>query len=235
MKVIGAGFGRTGTLSLKLALEQLGFNPCYHMQEVIMNNRDHATLWTAAAQGKPVDWKALFAKYQATVDWPACTFYKQLMEVYPDAKVLLSVRDPVKWYESAANTIFRVSREGFPRLMGLMFPGLKGLIEMTHTLIWQGTFDGKFADRDHAIAVFNRHNEEVKRTVPPERLLVYDVKEGWEPLCRFLQVPVPNTPFPRVNDTATFNNRLKVRKRIMQGALTAIVALLGWAVYWVVR
>lgn len=235
MKVIGAGFGRTGTLSLKLALEQLGFNPCYHMQEVMMNNRDHVPLFTEAAQGKPVDWKAMFARYQATVDWPACTFYKQLMEVYPDAKVLLSVRDPAKWYESAANTIHRVSQDGFPRVMRLMFPALKSFIEMTNTLIWQGTFGGRFAERDHAIEVFNRHNEEVKRTVPPERLLVYDVKEGWEPLCRFLGVPVPSTPFPRVNDTATFNNRLTRRKRIMQSMLAAIVALLGWAVYWVVR
>lgn len=236
MKVIGAGFGRTGTLSLKLALEQLGFDPCYHMREVVMKNRAHAPLFTAAAQGKPVDWKAVFVKYQATVDWPGCTFYKQLMEVYPDAKVLLSVRDSAKWYESAFNTIFQVSKNGFPRWMRVFFPGLGGMGEMVQALIWQGTFGGRFTDRDYAIEVFNRHNEEVKRTVPPERLLVYDVKEGWEPLCRFLQVPVPkDTPFPRLNDTATFNNFMKMRKRVMQGALAVLVALLGWAVYWVVR
>jgi hypothetical protein len=235
MKVIGAGFGRTGTLSLKVALEELGFKPCYHMMELITKHREHAALWLAAFQRKPVDWKSMLAEYQACVDWPSTTFYKELMEVYPDAKVLLSVRDPGKWYESVTNTIFRVST-GIPKWVKLAVPALGAMGEMSNALIWEGTFGGKFLDRDHAIAVFNRHIEEVKRTVPPERLLVYDVKQGWEPLCQFLGVPVPkDKPFPRVNDTVEFNKRIERRKRIMQGVLAALVALLGWAVYLVVR
>src|SRR5690242_7699355 len=105
LKVIGAGFGRTGTLSLKVALEELGFGPCYHMIEVFQYP-EHAKLWEAATQGKPIDWDQIFANYQATVDWPGCTFYADLMARYPDAKVLLSVRDPETWYESVMSTIY---------------------------------------------------------------------------------------------------------------------------------
>ena len=113
LKIIGAGFGRTGTLSLKVALEELGFSPCYHMIEVFERPADIA-VWEAAALGKPIDWKALFAGYQATVDWPACIFYKELMQVYPDAKVLLTVRNPENWYESANSTIFQMRSRPSP-------------------------------------------------------------------------------------------------------------------------
>ena len=205
LKLIGAGFGRTGTLSLKGALEELGFGKCYHMRETFANAGD-AAIWQAAAEGKPVDWDALLEDYQATVDWPGCTFYRTLMERYPDAKVLLNVRDPEAWYKSASDTIYRASRPRFPRsLVPFFVPPLRRLIRVTEAVIWQKTFNNRFEDKAYALKVFNDHVEEVKRVVPAERLLVYEVKEGWNPLCAFLGVPVPDKPFPRLNDSASFN------------------------------
>lgn len=196
LKLIGAGFGRTGTLSLKKALEELGFGPCYHMVELFENEGANEQ-WEAISRGLPVDWNTIFAGYQATVDWPACAFYKELMRVYPDAKVLLSVRDPEKWYKSAASTIYATS--------SLHRDPDSLHARMINAIIWQGTFEGRFEDKDYAIDVFLRHNEEVKRYVPPEKLLVYDVKQGWEPLCAFLDVEVPaGKPFPYLNDRESF-------------------------------
>ena len=197
LKIIGAGFGRTGTLSLKHALEELGYSPCYHMSELFDKPGVDAQ-WDAIVSGEPADWHTIFKGYQATVDWPACTFYKELMQLYPDAKVLLSARDPEKWYESVANTIYRVSH---------LNPDHARTPHghMVHTLIWQGTFDNRFEDKEYAIAVFLRHIQEVKQYVPAEKLLVYEVKEGWEPLCAFLGVAVPaGKPFPHDNDRANF-------------------------------
>lgn len=197
LKVIGAGFGRTGTFSLKHALEELGFGPCYHMSE-LFGKPDVDKQWDAIVSGEPADWSTIFKGYQASVDWPACAFYKEQMQVYPNAKVLLSVRDPEKWYESVASTIYRVSR---------INPDHASTPHghMVRTLIWQGTFDNRFEDKDYAISVFLRHNEEVKQYVPAEKLLVYNVKEGWEPLCAFLGVEVPaGKPFPHDNDRANF-------------------------------
>ncbi|HLJ32750.1 MAG TPA: sulfotransferase [Ktedonobacteraceae bacterium] len=197
LKIIGAGFGRTGTLSTKNALEELGFRSCYHMTE-LFENPGVPEQWQAIVAGAPVDWKAIFTGYQASVDWPACAFYKELMQVYPEAKVLLNVRDPEKWYESVLSTIYVVSRRRLPD---------SPHSQMIKKLIWEGTFDSKFEDKDYAIAVFHRHIEEVKQHVPPDKLLIYDVKEGWEPLCTFLGVKIPSTPFPRLNDRDNFVGR----------------------------
>ena len=199
LKVIGAGYGRTGTLSLKNALEHVGFRPCYHMTE-LFSKPGADEQWEAIARGKLVDWNTLFEGYQATVDWPACAVYKELMQAYPEAKVLLSVRDPDKWYESVYNTIYQVSHRG----------PLSSHARMIQALIWEGTFDGRFEDKAYAITVFQRHNEEVRQLVPAEKLLVYDVKEGWEPLCAFLDVEVPvDTPFPHLNDRNEFMARVR--------------------------
>ena len=207
LKVIGAGFGRTGTASLKGALEDLGFAKCYHMQEVF-RNPTHAPIWRAAAEGKPVDWDALLEGYQATVDWPGCTFYRELLARNPDAKVILNVRDPDAWYKSMTNTVYRASRPSFPRsLVPLFVPRLRRFIRMVQVLIWQKTFDNRFDDKAYAVKVFNDHIEEVKKVVPADKLLVYEVKQGWEPLCDFLEVPVPDKPFPRLNDSAAFNRQ----------------------------
>ena len=197
LKIIGAGFGRTGTLSTKHALEELGFGPCYHMVE-LFDKPDVDTQWDAIVRGEPADWHAVFKGYPATVDWPACTFYKELMQAYPHAKVLLTVRDPETWYESVLNTIYQVSHQN-PEHARTVHGG------MVNRLVWQGTFDGKIEDKEYSIAIFLRHIEEVKRHVPAEKLLVYNVKEGWEPLCAFLGVEVPaGKPFPHDNDRAKF-------------------------------
>jgi len=186
VKVIGAGFGRTGAASLKAALETLDFGPCYNMMEVL-RHPEHVEFWEAALRGEPVDWDGVLGSYEAAVDWPACTFYEQFMERHPDAKVLLNVRDPERRYESTRNTIYelskiaagtRLSRAIFA-FVGLFVPGVFDICRMAEEIIWQGTFDGKFEDKHHAIEVFNRHNEEVRRRVPQGRLLIYEVEEGW--------------------------------------------------------
>ena len=236
MKVIGAGFGRTGTWSLKAALEELGFGPCYHMTEVFAHP-GHADFWSSAWRGEPVDWEGVLGGYEATVDWPACTFYEELIEQHPDAKVLLNVRDPERWYHSTRSTIYELSmlierspiqRWIFGLISLLMFGGFTGRrSSLASDMIWQGTFDGRFEDKAYAIEVFERHNEEVKRRVPPEQLLVYDVREGWEPLCAFLGVPEPEEPFPRLNDAAQMRRGTKTVRALATAipvALTLSVA-----------
>lgn len=232
LKVIGAGFGRTGTTSIKAALEQLGFTQCYHMQEVIKNPA-HVPIWLDALEGKPVDWDALFAGYQATVDWPACNFYAQLMVHYPDAKVLLTVRDPNKWYDSCLNTIYAIYHKPIMRLVRRLLPPLQRFMAMNDRMIWQGDFGGRFTDRSHAITVFHQHNAAVKAHVAPDRLLVYDVKEGWEPLCRFLGVSVPQgIPFPHLNDTKTFRRIFRFAYSVVGLLGIGGVALLWFLINW---
>jgi hypothetical protein len=203
LRVIGAGFGRTGTYSLKTALEQLGFGPAYHMAEVFAHP-EHIPLWQVVGEGGPADWDRLFAGYQAAVDWPVSAFYRELMEAYPEAKVILTVRDPELWYRSGTNTIF-------PRYEGEseddLSPEVLAHRRMVRTVVWDAIFNGQVHDRNHAIDVFTRHIERVKEQVPADRLLVFNIKEGWEPLCAFLGVPVPDDEFPRLNDTASFNER----------------------------
>ena len=210
IKVIGAGLGRTGTLSLKAALEELGFSRCYHMTDVFAHP-DHAKVWDDAAHGQPVDWDALFQGYQATVDWPGCAFYETFMTRYPDAKVILSVRDPERWYDSAHHTIL-YARNAFPGWLRIIAPRMRHFTGMIDRLAWNGLFQGRFEDKTFAIEIFNRHNEQVQRVVPPDRLLVYEIQQGWEPLCTFLGVPVPaDKSFPHLNDTVEFRANPKGR------------------------
>ncbi len=204
MKVIGAGFGRTGTLSLKHALEKLGFDKCYHMMEV-GNHPEHRALWTAAHQGEAVDWDALFEGYEATVDWPSCNLWEDQAAHYPDAKVLLSLRDSGKWYESIMNTIYKVTADGLAHEDEMRRKGA----EWAQSIIWDPIFDGRMEDRDHVIGCFEAHNQRVIDTVPAERLLVYQPGDGWEPLCEFLDVPVPAEDYPRVNTTEEFRARMR--------------------------
>ena len=238
MKVIGAGFGRTGTMSLKAALEQLGFGPCYHMTEVF-SHPEHVEFWISAWRGEQVDWDGVLGDYEATVDWPACTFYEDLMERHPDAKVLLSVRDPDRWYESTRSTIYELSRitahsplfRALFAAYSLLSSGRLGPGSIAYEIIWDGTFDGRFEEKDYAVEVFRRHNEDVKRRVPREQLLVYEVGQGWGPLCEFLGVPEPDEPFPRLNDAAEMRRRVWIVRAIAIApyallALLVIVTLL---------
>jgi hypothetical protein len=203
LAVVGAGFGRTGTLSMKAALEQLGLGPCYHMAEVI-SHPHFAEHWMTAASGQPVKWDVVFNGYRSAVDWPACTFYREQAEHFHDAKVILTVRDFDTWYESCHSTIFNIMKAP----LEVVPPHMAHVAKLARKLIAENTFDGKLDDRAHCIAVHKAHIEEVKRTIPAARLLVFEVKQGWEPLCRFLNLPVPETPFPRVNERENFGKDL---------------------------
>ena len=205
MRVIGAGYGRTGTMTLKAALEQLGAGPCFHMIDLI-RNETRVELWEAAVAGEAVDWHEVFEGWGATVDWPGCSFYQPLMEAFPDAKVLLTVRDPDAWYESCRRTIHaaQAAIRGGALEGGTETPPSPAVMNVIAPLIWDGEFEGRFEDRSFALDVFNAHNEEVRSTVPADRLVVHEIKDGWEPLARMLDVPVPAAPFPHLNDTAAF-------------------------------
>lgn len=222
MKVIGAGFGRTGTTSLKTALEKLGLGPTYHMTEVF-EHPSHADFWQRATMpGEPVEWPEILGGYGSAVDWPACSFYEELMAEYPEAKVILTVRDAESWHGSVRDTIHEISTPGpgslLMRLVGLFAPHIKKTGQMVNDLIWQGTFHGRFEEKEYAIEIFESHIREVKATVPSERLLVFDVGEGWEPLCEFLGAETPDEPFPRLNDAKTF------RRVILAGYAFAVAA-----------
>jgi hypothetical protein len=205
LKIVGAGFGRTGTLSLKSALETLGFGPCYHMFEVV-ERPDHIAAWHRLAFGGPMDWDLLFKDFQSTVDWPTARYWGELAEYYPRAKVLLSVRDPEAWYKSVTDTIYRGLKM---QITDNLPEPRRQQMAMARKIVLEDTFDNRFEDKAYAIEVFNRYNQTVRETIDPARLLVFDVKEGWEPLCRFLGVPQPDEPFPRLNDTATIQAMMK--------------------------
>lgn len=202
IEVIGAGFGRTGTLSLKLALEQLGFDRCYHMMEVAQHP-DHVEIWERATRGEDVDWTSLYEGYRASVDWPACNFWEVQLSHFPNARVILSERDPDRWYDSVMNTIY----PGSLKQRESEDPHIRAWSEMVFELIWDGTFHGRVEDREHAIDVYRAHNDYVKSHAPADRLLVFEAAQGWEPLCRFLGCPVPDVPYPRVNTTEEFQSR----------------------------
>ncbi|ORX92130.1 hypothetical protein K493DRAFT_316802 [Basidiobolus meristosporus CBS 931.73] len=232
LEIIGAGFGRTGTTSLRVALECLGYHT-YHMEEV--NQLNHEKYWVAAERGELESWEQIFDGYRATLDWPSTKYYKELLAKYPNAKVILSTRDPESWYTSAYQTIYFPHRKTSLRLLEWFLPGYRRHQEMLRLILWKGTFQDRFADKDYAMSVFKEHNEEVKRVVPSEQLLVFNPKEGWEPLCQFLGKPIPPTPFPHVNDSQAFqrlmNKRVQTRNRILayMGAFPVVVfALYRW-------
>jgi hypothetical protein len=189
LKVIGAGVGRTATFSLKFALEHLGFGPCYHMSEVLAGARRNVPLWLDAIGGKP-DWEAIFSGYHSTTDYPACTYWRELAEHFPRAKVILTIRDPDAWFDSVSETIFSEAMQG-----SLAGTPLEALMQGS---IFDA-FGGRVRDREFMTSWFTRRNQEVIDALPPERLLVFSPTEGWEPLCEFLKVPAPKEPFPRVN------------------------------------
>lgn len=197
LKVIGAGFGRTGTHSMKQALEILGLGPCHHMAEVL-SNPDQLAKWRAIAAGETPDWDDVLAGYAAAIDWPSAYYWRQLANYYPDARVLLTVRSPDSWYKSFSATILHgIGPESSPDSFG-------------HKIIRNEIFGGNPENRDVAIAAFNRNTAEVKAAIPGNRLLVYEVGDGWEPLCRFLDVPVPERSFPSSNSTEEFRAHFKL-------------------------
>lgn len=191
LSVIGAGFGRTGTDSMKLALEALGLGPCHHMKEVIPNPAQ-VDLWRAAARGEMNDWDTAFSGYRSAVDWPAAFFWRELGAHYPDAKIVLTLRSAESWYTSMENTILKTLKAS------------TDLESIGLSLIGKRVFGGRFDDRAHVIAAYEKNTMEVQAAFPEERLLSYNLADGWEPLCRFVGKPVPDQPFPRSNSTDEF-------------------------------
>jgi hypothetical protein len=209
MKVIGAGLPRTATLSQKVALEMLGFGPCYHMVDVL-GDLDRAAQWRQAVDGLP-RWDEIFDGYESTVDWPGAYFYEELAQTYPDAKVLLSVRDPDGWEQSMRETIWGIfygdclmkdlstARSRVDRQWLEYIEMMKEMWQLSGLLDESGGANG---------AVMDRYHQQVQERIPAERLLVWSARDGWEPLCEFLEVEVPSAPFPRVNDAKTFVDRV---------------------------
>ncbi len=199
LEIIGAGFGRTGTNSLKLALEHLGFGPCHHMFEV----RDNPELlpdWEAAARGEAVDWDHVFRGYRSQVDFPGARYWRELALHFPAAKVILSVRDADDWFDSVQATIapFLSARGTHPS------PHVNAIAEMGYQTVVVQVFNNRMSERDYATRVFREHVAEVQSTIPSDRLLTFDLRDGWQPLCAFLEVKVPDIPFPRTNSSKAF-------------------------------
>lgn len=195
MKVVGAGLGRTGTLSLKFALEELLGAPCHHMMEVGRNS-SQAPYFERAARGETIDWHELLAGYEAIVDWPGCAFWRELSAAFPDALVLLSRRPLDRWYASASATIFR---EG---AFDLDDPDAVARRDMWHAI--RDAFSPDLTDREATIEAARQHNDAVIAETPADRLLIYEPGDGWEPICARLGLPVPDTPYPHVNTREQF-------------------------------
>ncbi|WP_306047554.1 sulfotransferase family protein [Nioella sp. MMSF_3534] len=195
LQIIGAGFGRTGTESLKRALEILGFGPCHHMHEV-MARPGLNQQWRAIAAGAEPDWATVFSGYQSTVDWPSTHYWDVLADHYPEAKIILSVRDADSWFNSMQNTILPVLRDSTDRE------------SFGCVVIRDKVFSGRLDDRDHIIGVYEDHVAQVKARIPPERLLTYELGSGWEPLCTFLGCDVPSEPYPSGNRPEQFHEKI---------------------------
>ena len=202
LKIIGTGVGRTGTYSLKLALNQLGTGPCHHMEEVLHNMPVQVPLWSAAVAGTP-DWSQIYDGYQSAVDWPTACFFRELLREYPSAKFILTHRDPGKWADSFGATIYKLlaGKAQAPEEM-------RAWLDMADAVIAKTGFSPGL-DRDGLIEAFTAHNDAVKNTIPAKQLLVFEVKDGWEPLCTFLGVPTPTETFPRTNHREEFWDRVE--------------------------
>ena len=201
LNVIGAGVGRTGTYSLKLAINQLGLGPCHHMEEVLHNMPVQVPLWVAAASGQ-ADWSKIYSAYKSAVDWPTACFFRELTREFPEAKFVLTQRDPERWADSFGATIYKLlaGKNEAPVEM-------QAWLEMASEVIAKTGFPLGL-DRDELVSAFKSHNEAVQEAIPANRLLVYEVKQGWAPLCNFLDVPVPDTEFPRTNHREEFWDRV---------------------------
>jgi hypothetical protein len=196
VKVVGAGVGRTGTLSLKTGLEVLLGRPCYHMLEVF-GHPEHVAIWRAAAEGDPVDWAALLADYGATSDFPACLFWPEILAANPEAVVVLSTRRTSEaWWESASQTIFAIAGGDLPPEMADWFAMWRAVSSARFTSDW--------TDKNAAIAAYERNNAEVRASVPADRLVDWQAVDGWGPLCDALGLAVPATAFPHLNTREDF-------------------------------
>lgn len=228
LKIIGVGFGRTGTESLYNALNSLGL-PCYHMYEVMNNkaNKSHLDFWLKVANtpaGTAHDWEQVFSRYSAAVDNPACVVWRELMAAYPDAKLILTLhpKGADAWYDSTMSTIYCTETMWQFRVLETFTPFGRKFCELARKMIWHRGHRDTITDRQRAIAYYHEHVETVKAAVPPERLLVYSVDQGWGPLCEFIGAPAPTTPFPNVNSRAEFQ---KIKQGMARGAYVILGVL----------
>jgi hypothetical protein len=199
LEVIGSGFGRTGTMTTKQALEMLGFGPCHHMVEII-EHPEQLALWKAVAAGGAVDWAEVYAGYRSQVDWPGAHVWEQTASAFPNAKIIHTERPEEAWWNSFNGTIGKL----FATYHELDVPAhIMEQFHVMHDWLIQGTFTD-FTDRDAAIAAYRANNHRVREVIPAERLLVFQVADGWPPLCEFLGAPVPDEPFPRTNPKKEF-------------------------------
>jgi len=201
LHVIGAGVGRTGTYSLKLAINQLGLGPCHHMEEVLHNMPVQVPLWSAAASGQ-ADWSRIYSGYKSAVDWPTACFFRKLAGEFPQSRFVLTVREPHRWAESFNATIYTLlqGKEQAP-------PEMQDWLEMAAEVIARTGFPFGLS-HEELVQAFNAHNNAVQEAIPAGRLLVFEVKDGWQPLCDFLETPVPASDFPRTNHREEFWDRV---------------------------
>lgn len=213
MKIIGAGLPRTGTSSLKAALERLGFGPSYHMFE-LMQHLEHIERWRPVMSGEAPDWDSVFAGYHSAVDFPASIYWRELAEAYPEAKVILTVRDPRRWHTSIGSMGSQMPVGGDVDMTALreqMPAQMRGFLELmplmdgaARRMLGEGFGLGNKMDEETAVEIFERHTEAVRSALPADRLLVFQASDGWGPLCEFLGVEAPvDESYPHLNDAKT--------------------------------
>ncbi len=203
LEAIGAGLGRTGTQSLRFALERLLGGPCYFMRTLLFHP-EHLRVWESALAGEAADWDAVFGECRSTVDWTAALYFRELADAYPDALVVLSLRDPDRWWPSVNSTVFealRADRQDDP-LARALEPTRQFTLRTLET-----RFTPDWNDEVEAKAAFERHNDAVRTAIPPDRLIEWRPADGWGPICAALGVPAPAEPFPHANTAAEFQER----------------------------
>lgn len=204
MRLINTGLGRTGTSSLQAALAALEYGPSFHMMELRQNVELLQRWERAICEGESPDWPSLMEGFDCAVNGPTAIYYREAAAAFPDAKLVLTIRDAEEWYESTHATLFQFAKVGMaappPRNSQ---PGR--MLRLADAMVWSGLFDGCFADKAYAIDVYHRHNEDVVQACKGRDLLVYNVKQGWDPLCEFLGVPIPRTPYPRANERSAMH------------------------------
>lgn len=236
LKIIGAGFGRTGTLSTQHALNELGFH-CYHMKEIMKKpNKNHLDYWLEVAETSketPFDWNKIFHNYSATVDFPSSCVWQDLMEAYPEAKIILTIhpKGPEGWYKSTMDTIYGVEKMWEGKVLAYLIPTFRKMRRLTSKLIWGRFLQGTMDSKEDAINRYKAHIEEVKNKVPADNLLIFSVDQGWSPLCKFLGIEAPQTSFPNVNDKAEMKKMIKIMSTVVR-AFIALIVVFAMGLIW---